>query len=156
MAWRRQYTATPASHLCTGELHLTESVLLSFFSVTIMTTPSPMFSALSALPNARGRIEGRDDRGKPIVNPGSKIDGARFYRYDPDTDTVTIRVDHLDIPAFWMEVPFTMAALNAWVEIEKREIVSSCNRPPPCRCSFALLSGCTLTNLTRKSLHQGT
>ena len=81
----------------------------------------PFFDPLSPIRNARGCIEGPNDRGRSLVNGGGKINGARFEHYDPDTDTVTIRVDHSGIPAFWLELPFTKAALHKWVEAEKRE-----------------------------------
>jgi hypothetical protein len=70
------------------------------------------------IPTAEGHIRGVDKDGQRTVNAFKKIDGARFHSYDPDTKTITIRVVHSTIPAFWMEFKVSVAALNAFVAEE--------------------------------------
>jgi hypothetical protein len=71
---------------------------------------------------ARGRItEVVYDRCAPqvVVNELGKVDGARFASYDPDTETMTIRVDHSETPSFWLELSFTEKQLKEFVRKER-------------------------------------
>lgn len=86
--------------------------------------PSPSAEALEEihaaeaahLQGVRGRIHGHDGQ----VNKYSKVDSARLFSYDPETGTVMVRVDHSEIPEFWLEVPIKMDQLNAWVAEQEK------------------------------------
>ncbi len=66
---------------------------------------------------AHGRIRGEDPIATTIkYNTRGSIDGARFFAYNPDTKAITIRVDHSEIPEFWLEVEFTKEKLQEWLD----------------------------------------
>ena len=72
---------------------------------------------------ANGRIMGRVPVTNMIMdntiinNASGKIDGARFFTYDPDTKTITIRLDHSKFPEFWAEVRIPLKKLQEWLKI---------------------------------------
>ncbi len=69
--------------------------------------------------NAVGRVCGRDENNRPTVNgPGSRIDGARFYNYDSETQSICIRVDDSRVPEFWLEIRLPLQQLHAYVARE--------------------------------------
>ncbi len=74
---------------------------------------------LGYIAGARGRIEAR--HGDVTVNPGGKVDGARFYQLHED-GRVTIRVDTTAIPSFWLELDIDPARLATWIaQTKERE-----------------------------------
>lgn len=69
---------------------------------------------------AKGRIYGELSGPRAGSGPSpakgynifGKIDGARFVSHDAASGTVTLRVDHTEIPEFWCEVRFTQRQLE--------------------------------------------
>lgn len=86
---------------------------------------------------ARGRIYGElagprvatahalgvDLNGQPLrgTNLFGKIDGARFLHYDPETRSIVVRVDHSEIPEFWLELNFTLDEVNKFVRLSDQD-----------------------------------
>jgi hypothetical protein len=64
----------------------------------------------STIKNVKGRIMSNNK-----VNSFGVIDGARFQYYDEETKTVVIRVDHSEIPEFWMDIPIKLDQLQKWI-----------------------------------------
>lgn len=101
--------------------------------------------------DARGRVYGEDpeaDGGDVVGFPGcpryiansfGEIDGAKFLNYCPETQTVTIRVDHSEMRDVWLELDFTLDRLGAWLgtqtavrtpKMKRRKAKKKGNSPP--------------------------
>lgn len=74
---------------------------------------------LAHLP-ARGRVQGTSMQGHPTVNPFGVVNGARLERFEPETRTVTLRVDDTHVPEFWLEVELPLDRLRAWVQLAEQ------------------------------------
>ena len=72
---------------------------------------------LSKIQNVNGRVQDGDKN----LNKFGKIDGARLQNFDPETRTLTIRVDDTNVPGFWMEIPLKLDQVEKWLKIMKSE-----------------------------------
>jgi hypothetical protein len=82
---------------------------------------------LSKISNVRGRIEGRiinngELTEKISTNIGGSIDSARLLSYDKHANKIVIRLDHREIPSFWIEIPLDLSQLSEWIENEKERL----------------------------------
>ena len=66
-------------------------------------------------------VQGHSGNRFPDVkcNTSGIIDGARFNNYDPEKDTLTIRVDHSETLSFWSEIDIPLSKLYAYTEQRK-------------------------------------
>ena len=79
------------------------------------------------IPNVRGRVPptpGRQARGS-----GGRPE-ARFSSYNPVARVVTLRIDALDCPEFWLEVPVSLKAVEAFVHAATESIDASDSDSP--------------------------
>ena len=60
---------------------------------------------------ARGRVESADLK----VNPCGKIDAAKLWKWNKDTNSVTVRIDDSHVPSFWAEIKIPLDQLNRFV-----------------------------------------
>jgi hypothetical protein len=63
---------------------------------------------------ACGRTSVESVEGRPGKR-GNIVDGARFESYDPDTQTIKLRVDDSQVPEFWLEIKFFKKDLEKFV-----------------------------------------
>lgn len=84
---------------------------------------------------ARGRIYGADGR---VNGPGQAITSARLYRYDDESKVVTIRVDHPQVPEFWLELDVRQDQMEAFIAEETHVCAQD---KPLCVICGSLVSG---------------
>lgn len=82
---------------------------------------------LSKISNVRGRIEGKIIKNGEITensytNMGGAIDDVRMISYDKDSNKITIRLHHSNMPSFWIQIPLDLTQVAEWVESEKERM----------------------------------
>lgn len=73
------------------------------------------FIRLSKIHNVKGCVQDGDKN----LNKFGKINGARLQNFDPETRTLTIRVD--DANGFWLEIPLQLGQVEKWLSMTVKE-----------------------------------
>lgn len=82
------------------------------------------FIRISKIKNVKGRVQDGDKN----LNKFGKIDNARLKNFDPETKTLTIRVDDTNVPGFWVEIPLNLDQVEEWLGMMvEEEKVEECN-----------------------------
>lgn len=91
-------------------------ILLSLRQVDAFAAAHPTsLDKLKVLRRVKGRIEGRNEEGKSIVNPFGMVDGARLVDYNPGSRILDIRVESTAVPNFWLEIPLPLDQVDQYV-----------------------------------------
>lgn len=73
-------------------------------------------SSKSVITSVNGRVMDGDGN----LNKFAVIDKAKLQSYDPDTQTVKLRIDDSNVPGFWMQINVRFDQLEKWVEKMKK------------------------------------
>lgn len=65
-------------------------------------------------------VNGRVMDGDGNLNKFGIIDSAKLQSYDPETQTVKLRLDDSNVPGFWMEINIKFDKLEKWIEKMKK------------------------------------
>ena len=87
-----------------------------------------MSSDNSIISSAKGRVMDGDGN----LNKLGVIDSVKLESFDPETNSIKMRIDDSNVPGFWMEINIRFTNLEKWVkkmkkmaEDEKYELSSS-------------------------------
>jgi hypothetical protein len=73
-------------------------------------------SSKSIITSVHGRVMDGDGN----LNKFGIIDRPTLQSYDPETQTVKLRLDDSNVPGFWMEINIKFEKLEKWVEKMKK------------------------------------
>lgn len=75
-----------------------------------------MSSDKSIISSAKGRVMDGDGN----LNKFGVIDSVKLESFDPETNSIKMRIDDSNVPGFWMELNIRFTNLEKWVKKMKK------------------------------------
>ena len=75
-----------------------------------------MSSDKSIISSAKGRVMDGDGN----LNKLGVIDSVKLESFDPETNSIKMRIDDSNVPGFWMEINIRFTNLEKWVKKMKK------------------------------------
>ena len=75
-----------------------------------------MSSDKSIISSAKGRVMDGDGN----LNKFGVIDSVKLESFNPETNSINIRIDDSNVPGFWMEIHILFTNLEKWVKKMKK------------------------------------
>jgi len=70
----------------------------------------------SIISSAKGRVMDGDGN----LNKFGVIDSVKLESFDPETNSIKMRIDDSNVPGFWMEINIRFVNLEKWVNKMKK------------------------------------
>lgn len=77
-----------------------------------------MSSDKSIISSAKGRVMDGDGN----LNKFGVIDSVKLESFDPETNSIKMRIDDSNVPGFWMELNIRFTNLEKWVKKMKKMV----------------------------------